>query len=459
MRKSILILAIVTFLPFTVPAQRYLGIATGNYMPTQSMYINPAFLANGTRRLVIDIASVNFGVDNDVARLNSGKTIRRFFNGDSVAIGDVFSFGSKDRFNMLAPYGEVRGPGVMLRVAPNHTLALSTRVRAINQFHNFSQKFYRSITDADYREEGNDYVIQSQSFNWSAQLWSEIGLSYATTLLQADGHKLSAGITLRYLGGIGYLNMKANNVDLHYYAANDSLRVSNTDVQFSSNLITGEDQLSHGISASDVFGGFFGKKGGHGLGADIGFVYEYSAPDEKADGYTFRASLAVTDIGSIRYKNDNRIAYLRGDGYLRANELSDNINNFQDFRAYAESHGLSVDTASGATKMHLPTALTIGADYHVLRDFFINVLIIGNLTGRNSPGNSYYGQFSVTPRYEKKLWGVGLPITYDALSKKMKLGIGARVSGFFIGSDDMLAFLGNSQYGINFYFGGCVPLK
>jgi hypothetical protein len=459
MRKSILIPAIVAFLPFTVKAQRYLGIATGNYMPTQSMYINPAFLASEERRLVIDIASVNFGVDNDVARLNSGKTIKRYFSGDSVAIEDVFSFGSKDRFNMLAPYGEVRGPGVMLRVAPNHTLALSTRVRAMNQFHNFSQQFYRSITDADYREQGDDYVIRSQSFNWSAQLWSEIGLSYATTLLHADGHRLSAGVTLRYLGGIGYLNMKANNVDLHYYTANDSLRVSNTDMQFSSNLITGEDQLTNGISASDVFGGFFGKKGGHGLGADIGFSYEYSDPGEKADGYTFRLSLAVTDIGSIKYKNDNRVAYLRGDGYLLADEISDHVKNFEDFRAYAQSHGLTVDTSSAATKMHLPTALTIGADYHVLDNFYVNALIIGNLTGRNSPGNSYYGQFSVTPRYEKKLWGVGMPITYDALSKKMKLGIGGRISGFFIGSDDMLAFLGNSQYGINFYFGGCVPLK
>ena len=39
----------------------------------------------------------------------------------------------------------------------------------------------------------------------------------------------------------------------------------------------------------------------------------------------------------------------------------------------------------------------------------------------------------------------------------MKVGLGVRFSGFFIGSDDMLALVTPHQYGFNIYAGGNVP--
>ena len=82
---------------------------------------------------------------------------------------------------------------------------------------------------------------------------------------------------------------------------------------------------------------------------------------------------------------------------------------------------------------------------------------MANVANRENFGNSYYNQLTITPRYDTRLFSVGLPLTYSMLSNSFKAGIGVRVSGFFFGSDDMMALFANHQYGFNFYVGGCVP--
>ncbi len=108
--------------------------------------------------------------------------------------------------------------------------------------------------------------------------------------------------------------------------------------------------------------------------------------------------------------------------------------------------------------MYLPTALILSADYYIDRCFYVNATYAGNLANRQNFGNSYYSQVTVTPRYDTRLFSLGLPVSYSMLDKTMKMGLGVRVSGFFIGSDDMLALFANHQYGFNVYMGGSVPI-
>ena len=81
----------------------------------------------------------------------------------------------------------------------------------------------------------------------------------------------------------------------------------------------------------------------------------------------------------------------------------------------------------------------------------------GNLATRSNFGNSFYSQVSVTPRYESRRYMVSLPLTYSFLSNSMKVGVGARIFGFFIGSDDALGWITKKQYGANVYVGGFIP--
>ena len=201
---------------------------------------------------------------------------------------------------------------------------------------------------------------------------------------------------------------------------------------------------------------------GSGFGGDIGVKFmrkfHYGGSDKIDDGHKLTASLSVVDIGAVKYKKDNHTLDVSGRGYLDGNILGKYKTKIDSIRAYAAQQGFLADTGNNATSVHLPTAMVIGADYQVYKRFAVNVTYIANLMNRQSIGNSVYNRLCITPRYDSRVFSVGLPISYSSLAKDMKVGLGIRLSGFIIGSDDMLAFLSDNMHGINVYFGGCIPI-
>lgn len=476
MKKHYLFLAAMCLLSSASQAQRYFGIATSNWSGTNALYLNPASIADSRNKFTIDLFSFNGLADNDLGTLSKDNLIQKINNRDVLSVNDVFKFDNKESVNLIAPYAEVRGPGFMWNIDHKNSIGLTTRLRGANQFTDVSQSIYRTVLDPKYAQNGTgNYNLSSSNFRWNAATWSEIGLSYARVLVDHNQNFLSVGITARYLGGIGYLNMTGNSVDASYYAASDSLRLTNTNVDYSSNILNGGTTINSGTSNSELFDRFFGKKGGSGIGGDIGFSYEFrpdyakyrydmdgktNLTDYSVPRYKLRLSAAVTDIGGINFKSaDNRQATLSGTGYIKGSELSNNVSNYKDFKAYAQSRGFTVDTGTKSTVYHMPTALVLGADYKLTGDFYVNATYINNLADRTQVGNYYYNQLTITPRYDTRVFSIGVPVTLGVQSTSLKMGLGVRVAGFFIGSDDMLALFSNNQYGFNFYMGAFVPFN
>ena len=444
-----------------VNAQHYFGVATGEYSAMNSIYLNPANIAGSKEKVVVNVSSFGLAVDNSLGT---------FSKLSDIGTGSTNAFnnsGTRD-FSMLVPSGEIRGPGVMIGLNDDHqqSFALTTRIRVMNQFNNFDQSLYTLVTNPDQPSTGN-YSYRTSNFNWTAHLWSEIGLSYGIVILDNDNSQLKAGITLRYLGGIDYLGLKGNNLNVDYKANNDTFYASHSDLEFASNIISAKNAITDGVSSSSLLSSFFGSKAGGGLGADVGVVYTYrigedgrgSPQSTSGDSHNIRISAAVTDIGAIKYKEGNNfIVNVTGNGYVTGKGLSDNSSNYNDFRNYAVSHGFTADTASKAVKVHMPTALLMSADYQIHQHIYANLTYMANLVNRQLFGTSYYSQVTVTPRFDMKLLSVGLPITYSALAHDVKLGFGFRIGGFFFGSDDILALLSSNQHGFGFYFGGYVPI-
>jgi outer membrane protein OmpA-like peptidoglycan-associated protein len=473
MRRLCLVLSFV-LISFITHAQRYLGIAESNWSGTNSIYLNPANIADSRHKFVIDLFSVNFGVDNNSATLNTSNTISNFYKGDSLSFSSIFKFQPKDKFNLIAPYGELRLPGIMISLGRQQSIALTTRIRGFNQFANFNQSLYRTIVDEDFRNSTGDYSVSASNFNWTANLWSEIGLTYAGVLYEKGPHQLKGGFSVRYLSGIAYASMISNNLDISYNAVRDSLAVNKTDLKFASNIISNDQQLNSSFKNLDIASWLFGANGGHGFGGDVGLVYEYrpdyedytydmdgvaGIKDRSRNKYKFRLSVAITDIGAINYNTNNKVVHFSGNGTISGNELQDSVKNYNDLVSYAQRRGFVIDSSSQAAKVHLPTAIIVGFDYKIYKRLYANFTYIGNLANRDVYGNSYYSQFTLAPRYDSKVFSVGVPFTYSFLTQNIKAGMGVRVGGFFMGSDDMLAFFSNNQYGVNFYFGAYIPIN
>ena len=475
MKKFIHLLILTLCFGTAAMAQRYLGTATSNYSGLASLYLNPASIADNTDRIVIDLFNFNVAVDNNLGKINANPGISRFINGGENNINDVFSFSDKAKFSLIAPYFEVRGPGIMFKIAHNQSVAFTTRIRGVNQLNNFDQSLYRTITDSTYARSGNLDLV-AQNFNWTAQLWTEMAGTYGAVVLDRGRNEIIVGATVRYLAGVGFLGMKGKNLDLHYSSGADSFYAKNTDLEYASNILSATSALTNGISGSSLFNNFLAGKGGSGAGADFGVIYDYLEPgandnrydmdgktglsDQSKPRYKLRLSASVTDLGFITYAAQNNYAVnVTGNGYITGKGFSDNVKDFNDFTTYTAKQGFHADTQRGTNRVYMPTSLMLSADYHAWKSVYVNASYFNNLvsTTSNNFGSSFYNQLTITPRWDMRRYSIGLPITYSWLSETMKVGLGLRYSGFYIGSDDMLAAFSHAQYGLNIYAGGFIP--
>ena len=461
---------LLSLLSVEAVAQFNFGIANSNWSGTQGLYLNPAVIADSRERFTIDIIGVTAGVDNNLGTLkNNGGLIGALSNGNS---SDIFSYSNNNSFSLMAPYAKVNGPGCMISINHKHSIAITTAIRGMNQFNNFDQSLYQTITNSSYLPAG-DATFTSHNYNYTAQLWSELGASYGGVLLDRPHHEIRIGATIRYLGGMGYVGLKGKNLNVQYRNGNDTVYAYNSDIEYASNLVSTKSAVFNGIGNNNLLSQFFGTKAGGGVGADFGVMYDYITEparevyemdgvadrvDYTGNRYKLRFSASVLDLGAITYKADNNANLeASGNGYLTGTGLSNSVGNYTDFKNYLQSRGFNGDTTRQNTRVGMPTRLLFSADYSICKHWYVNAAYVVNVANRENFGNSYYNQVTVTPRYDTRLISVGLPITYSMLSNSMKMGIGFRIAGFFAGSDDLLGLFAGHQYGVNAYVGGSVP--
>ncbi len=458
-------------------AQYNLGVATGNWGAMNTMYLNPANIAECREKKVLNLMSFSMGVDNNVGPLNVAK-------GLVVAVGDgksnnMFTYTNNSKVSMHAPMVDITGPGVLIKVDPKHTIAFSTRLRGINQFSGFDQTLFHTFNDPKFRTTEN-ILATPRDFTYTVHLWSEIGFTYGGVFFDNGVHKIKAGGTVRYLGGIAYVGLEGRAMDVNFTAGKDTFYAGNVDLRYSSNILNTRSSAGDNIS-QNFFSLLYKGKFGHGIGADLGLVYEYKPTQEvleknipqedrnkngkpkkkiaKEVGYRARFSLALCDIGTVHYnKSKNASEYFTGSGYVTGPGILDKVKNLDDIRQYTTKRGFKADIRQEAAALYMPMRLVVGGDYHVQKHYYINTTFFINLANRDRLGNSFYNQFSVTPRYEHKKVTIGLPLTYNTLSNRFKAGLGLMAGGFFIGSDDMLGFALKSEYGVSFYTGLNVPI-
>jgi hypothetical protein len=476
--KAIFNSTLMVLLSVTAFAQHNLGIATSNWSCMNSLNLNPANIAESREKKAVNLFSFSMGVDNNVGPLNAGQ-------GLFVAVGDgksnnMFTYTNNSKVSMHAPQVDITGPGVLLKVDDKHTIAFTTRIRGMNQFNNFDQTLFHTFNDPKFRTTEN-ILASTTDFTYTVHLWSEIGFTYGGVFFDNGIHKIKAGGTVRYLGGIAYVGVDGNTLDANFTAGKDTFYAGNTDIRYSSNILNTKSSAGSNIS-SGFFSLLYKGKFGHGIGADLGVVYEYKPTEEvleknvpeedrkkaarsklkktkKEVGYRARFSLALCDVGTVHYnKNKNATEYITGGGYVTGAGILNKVKNLDDLKQYATKRGLAAEIRQEAVALYMPMHMVVGGDYHIQKHYYANVTLMVNLADRNRLGNSYYNQLTVTPRYETKKVTVGLPLTYSTLSHRFKAGLGVLAGGFFVGSDDMLAFMLKSEYGISFYAGLNVPI-
>lgn len=448
------------FLLFTIKtsAQSFLPFASSNYAGITGVHMQPASIADSRYKFDLALFSTDISFHNtfygiDPYVLSHPKLLKDFdFKGPYITRNTDGS----DKTGIITERQDIFS--FMITLSKKDAIAFTPSIRSIVNIDNMTESFALLVDGLN--KETNLWGIRLKNENLNVQLnsWVEYGFTYARVLMDKEKHFLKAGTTIKINQGLGsaYLFMKNLN-----YEVNDSLiSVYNTFTNYGTSDNLNSD-FSYRFDANPS------------LSFDFGFVYEYR-PDwikykydmdgktnlwhRDQEKYLLRVGFTASDIGSVRYRrNPDSRDFTADIKNLDPGDL--NIENLDDFNKFiADSFNLA--SPSDKYNLSLPVSLSMQADVRVANGLYVNFTPYIALNRGNNKVNKvhYISSYSLVPRYDKKWYGISVPVQYNAF-KQWNVGLGLRVGPLWLGSNDIFSILASSKsrYGTSFSMALKVP--
>ncbi|HEX8461989.1 MAG TPA: DUF5723 family protein [Segetibacter sp.] len=450
-------------------SQDFPGYRAGNYTGVNSVFFNPANIADSRYRFDFNLFSVSSNIGNDQASF-SLKNIGNSFNTDSIS-NKIFGQNADKSSGFVST--DFYGPSIMFNTGKKMAFAITTRARVMGNIKDIDGKLVDKISKDISNDPSLPYTISTgNNMRFNANAWTEIGISAARVISDKGKHFFKAGASFKYLAGAGNAFINIGNLSGTIYE--DRLKQDTYLGNTTGQVATGFG----GIRISDFEPEELTRMASTGFGADIGFVYEYRPNHEnykRADGsgwqrnmnkYKWKVAFALLDIGSIKYEKDLQRSGgynidITGNERLYLSEL-DNVD-IDDYKNFFNSRPQfftpdNTNTES-SYKVSLPTTLQLNVDYNLHSNLYINLASQFSLVNStNKPYNSsYYSTFTLTPRYEGRALGLYIPLSYNPLTN-LNAGASVRFGPLFVGSGSVLtALFGNSKQAdvhVGLRFGG-----
>ncbi len=444
-------------------AQDFPGYRSGNYTGVNGVFFNPANIAGSRYYFDVNLASASTMAANDQASFRLSD-ISESFNGDSIR-NQLFGTQAGAANGMFAI--DIHGPSGMMGIGEKNAIAVTTRGRMFANALNVDGKLFRQISESVAQDPELPYTLSSQeNMRFAVNAWTEFGASFARILVDEHAHFFKGGLTLKYLAGAanGYVNIDNFSGTVTRDALFNLTHLTNASGRIATGF--GGTRIS-GFEASDLF-----QMKSSGFGADLGFVYEYRPDPEMqtVDGikldnnykntYRFKFGLALLDLGSIRYKKDpaRSGAYtidISNTEFMPLRQLNNlDVDDYNQF--FASQPEFFTPAAGGETdySVSLPTTLQVEADLLLYDGWYLNLASQVSLSNNaDKPyNNRSYSSFTLTPRYEGKIFGGYLPLNYNPLTK-FNAGLAFRAGPLFFGSGSLLTAVMGESTQADFFIG------
>ncbi len=458
------LLTVFLLLQVAAAAQEMPGTTLGNYAGVNSLQLNPSALHNSKSHIDIQVAGLDLFLQNNALFIS--KSEYRFVNffKSGYQWPTHIEFGVEERTfyrydNALDKSAFIQeryaGPGAML-IRDEHAFALTTGIRTVLSLENVPYDVANfAYLGLGFTPQQDINYIHNKPFTVSAMAWGEIGLSYANAFYAHGFNRLSAGITVKGLLGLGGMYLNAARLD---YVIPDDSTININNLEAVMGFALPVDYNTNQPDLQPIFKGA-------GIGFDVGFTYQRLSRFHQDDNYSlqcakpyedylYRIGVALIDIGGIRFSNNAAKMNVdnRSSRWDNVNTLEfRNINQMLDTISY-QFYGNNTSAYSGEKfTLWLPSALSVQFDYHLRKNWYVNANIIYGFTlARGSLARP--AELSITPRYETRIFEASLPISLYDWSQP-RVGLAVRIYGFTIGTDKIGGFFHFSDFsGLDFYF-------
>ena len=474
-------------------SQNYLGVINSNYSGIMGADLQPASIVDN--RFAVDVNLFSFNVDGwqnakyfdaDIlpkrSWLYSLRKDTTWMEDSLLYENNVFDVTDYDSPN-AKPRGVYLGMQLdimnfMFHIRRDIAVGFSAKLRFITNIDDISPELGR------ISEEGLDYSplwntsIDGSLLSQTHMSWAEYGFNYAQVLADKDEHFFKLGGRVKLLQGLTANYLYAGDLDVEFLNKDTATTlVGDFNYGYSENI---DEFIAGNNPTTFSFNEFYRMTSKLGIGADIGFVYEwrpnwkeykYDMDGEEnlwrrdTEKYKLRVGASLLDVGGMRFTKAGK-----------SRDFSVNTTNL-DLGVFENADGLGsftniVDsliqndpgwTASEDTSqtffMNLPTAISLQVDYHIWKNFYVNAIAYMNVnSSKNATNVRMPSTYSITPSFDHKFIGVGIPVSYNSYSGG-RVGLGARLGPMTIGVPDLKTiFPGGKVRGAGFYFGLRVPV-
>ncbi len=438
-----------------------LGLVNSNYAGTNGLHFNPASIADNRYRFYMEILNAGFTANNNRYIFETKNNFEEWNVKGDRGKGSLGNVGANFNIPVI---------NLMFKVSPKAYFGLTTRTRTYLNVNGMSENFFKLLKEegkfANFDTNAN-YSGSTGNVNFNS--WLEIGVTYGRELLKKDNHFLKIGGTVKYLMGAGSANYTLKKLD--YSIVTQATQNGGTEKVMRINNIEGNISYSNKgdfEASSDILG----NSQGSGVGIDLGAVYEYRPNPEKytykmdnemhedrrMNKYKYRLSASLMDLGFIRYNTGNSRSY-NTNIQNRILTQSD-IENAQDPDKVISALGISANDFQSKYNAGLPTSLNLSADYNFYKYLFLNATYIQNLKGKFARSARQQTVFALTPRFERSMFEIAMPIVLSNNLSSLDLGLMIRLDFFYIGSDNLSVLYNPSRVrGVDFYTGISVPIR
>ena len=439
MKKTLLIFSLLV--GFGVSAQdHFSGISTSNRVGILNGAINPAEFANLSKKFEINFYGLSFDVSNNKIGFNDLTS--------DTNLEDLIFTGTESA-NMRID-GQILGPSFAMKWR-KWGFGITTKANIKFDVVDVDTSIGNAIFNNNLTL-NTTLLNQTGNQRLSGTSYGEVGFSVARKIYENDKHKFDAGITLKFLFPGSYSNFGLSNLN-GTITKNASGTFLTTDQPATLNIAYSGNLANSFSNFDDYSKSVFGNL--NGVASDIGFNYQWKDGKYK---YKIKSGLAIRNIGSMTFKDDNNYNtnYTLSIPSSNPLELSlfENINNLSEVEnVLFNNNYLNIDDKNKTDfRVNLPTLFTMYADFKIVSKVFVTGYLQQKM--KKDDGNDQITArniFSITPRVNFGFFEALLPISKDDISGT-NIGFGFRLAGFYLGSSSIITALADGKQA-NIYTG------
>lgn len=463
MKKFYLALVLSCCAQLASYGQGYSLLNNSNYSPVNSVFFNPAKIADSKQKFQFNLFSLNMYIANDYARIKSFGEIIKTVQGQGE-FNQILEVLQPNGQNKNMDFGlETRLPSFVVSMGGNQSMAFTNRVRTFFNGNDISEKLMPVLIDG--LQKSDPSVINDATFSLNSSVFLESGLSYAKQIVIGGKHSLKLGVSGKYLWGGGNAQLSNNNTNIQILDKITYQTIYTDGVHVKANVSNSLllDPTNNKITLKTITDGR-----GQGFGADFGFEYEFRPKYEnyryEVDGkmlsdnsipqYALKFGFAVTDVGSITYNGGEQIKLDHTGPIEWTQQQVTDFKLGQLSQSLTNIYGAQAVQSSLIYKAKLPMRLNANMDVKVVKNFYVSANYMGGLKASKDITDPTGRLISIAPRIEKPNYEITIPVTYSSRFKKTHVGIASRTGGFFIGTDDIGGAIGLGKWtSLNLYAG------